>query len=81
MTTLKTLQIALLAAGFALGAANAQTGTDTSATASTTTNTTRTDDGRGFDYGWLGLIGLVGLLGLRRPNVVADTRTGTTNRL
>ncbi len=64
-----------------LGTANAQSGTDTSSTASGM-NTTRTDDHRGFDYGWLGLLGLAGLLGLRRPNVVSDTRSGTgSNRV
>ena len=45
-------------------------------------NNTRTDEGRGFNYGWLGLLGLAGLLGLRKPNVMTDTRSGTgTGRL
>ncbi len=78
MATIKVLRYALVAAGLVLGTANAQTATDTSSTG-TDTNTSRThmDDGRGFDYGWLGLLGLAGLLGLRRRNVVTDTRSET----
>ena len=37
----------------------------------------RTDDRRGFDWGWLGLIGLAGLLGQRRS---AQVSRGTVNR-
>jgi MYXO-CTERM domain-containing protein len=80
MTTIKALRCALVAAGLVLGTANAQTPTDTSSTG-TDTNRTHTDDGRGFDYGWLGLIGLAGLLGLRRRNVVTDTRPDTRSRV
>ena len=37
----------------------------------------RTDDRRGFDWGWLGLIGLAGLLGHRRTDNVSR---GNLNR-
>jgi MYXO-CTERM domain-containing protein len=78
MTTTKTLRYALVAAGLVLGTANAQAQTDTSSTGTDTNmSRTHTDDGRGVDYGWLGLIGLAGLLGLRRRNVVTDTRSDT----
>lgn len=82
MTTSKTVRLFMVVAGLALTTANAQTGTDTSSTATNSMTTTRTDDRRGFDWGWLGLLGLAGLLGLRRPNVVTETRSGTgTNRI
>jgi len=74
----KHLVICTLAAGLTLGTATAQTTTDTTSTANSGMNTNRTDDRRGFDYGWLGLLGLAGLLGLRRPAVRDDIRTGTT---
>jgi MYXO-CTERM domain-containing protein len=78
MTVLRQLTIGVLAAGLALGTAAAQTATDTNTAGpnSSTTNN-RTDERRGFDYGWLGLLGLAGLLGLRKPNVVNHTHSGT----
>jgi MYXO-CTERM domain-containing protein len=44
------------------------TGAGSSGGASMTNTGTGRDDGRGFDWGWLGLLGLVGLAGLRRPH-------------
>lgn len=79
MRALQRLTISVLAAGLALGTAHAQSG-DPNATgpANSTTNTNRTDDRRGFDYGWLGLLGLAGLLGLRKHDVSDRLHTGTT---
>ncbi|MDQ2839981.1 MAG: WGxxGxxG-CTERM domain-containing protein [Acidobacteriota bacterium] len=79
MKNIKRLAMYALATGFLVATATAQTtATDTTNTAGSNMNNTRTDDGRGFDYGWLGLLGLAGLLGLRRPAVRDDLRTGTT---
>jgi hypothetical protein len=36
--------------------------------ASMTSTGSGRDEGRGFDWGWLGLLGLAGLAGLRRPH-------------
>jgi hypothetical protein len=36
---------------------------------------TRSEERRGFDWGWLGLLGLLGLMGLRKPtNVLYQDR-------
>ncbi|GHF44490.1 MYXO-CTERM domain-containing protein [Deinococcus metalli] len=55
----------------------ATTDTTSGATTGTTTDTgtAAANDGRGTDWGWLGLLGLLGLAGLRRP---APTRVVTT---
>ncbi|MBV8708259.1 MAG: WGxxGxxG-CTERM domain-containing protein [Acidobacteriaceae bacterium] len=68
MMSLKHLGLCIVAAGLALGTATAQTATSDPNTAGQNSNTsnTRTDDRKGFDYGWLGLLGLAGLAGLRR---------------
>jgi MYXO-CTERM domain-containing protein len=39
----------------------------------------RTDDGRGFDMGWLGLLGLAGLMGLKRKSSDPALRTDEGN--
>jgi hypothetical protein len=46
---------------------------------STTTgyNNTTTDNGRGFDWGWLGLLGLLGLIPRKRKVETTETRTTT----
>jgi MYXO-CTERM domain-containing protein len=75
------IRIALFSAALALGTVNAQTATDTTGTAST--NNTRTDEGHGFNPGWLGLLGLAGLIGLRKRDTHAYSGAGTaaTNRI
>jgi MYXO-CTERM domain-containing protein len=76
---LQRLTLGVLAAGLALGTAAAQTSDPNAAgPGANTTNTNRTEDRRGFDYGWLGLLGLGGLLGLRKQNVPDRLHTGTT---
>jgi MYXO-CTERM domain-containing protein len=75
---LQRLTVGVLAAGLALGTAHAQASDpNAGAQGSSTTNTNRTDDRRGFDYGWLGLLGLAGLLGLRKRDVPDRLHTGT----
>jgi MYXO-CTERM domain-containing protein len=68
MTSFKHLGLCIIAAGLTLGSATAQTATSDPNPAGQNSNTTstRTDDRRGFDYGWLGLLGLAGLAGLRK---------------
>ena len=63
----------------ALGTAAAQSSDPKAATpGADTTNTNRTDDRRGFDYGWLGLLGLTGLLGLRKRDASDRVHVGTS---
>ena len=79
MKVLRPLTIGLLAAGLALGTAAAQASDPNAGGQGTsTTNMNRTDDRRGFDYGWLGLLGLAGLLGLRKRDGHDRLHTGTT---
>ncbi len=78
MKTLKHVAMYAFASVLLVATATAQTATTDTTNTGSNMNNTRTDDGRGFDYGWLGLLGLAGLLGLRRPAVRDDLRTGTT---
>jgi hypothetical protein len=60
----------------------AQTGSDPARSDAATAQTSapyqnRTEDRRGFNWGWLGLLGLAGLLGQRRSGNVSR---GTLNR-
>ncbi|MDB5320355.1 MAG: hypothetical protein JWN40_1986 [Phycisphaerales bacterium] len=50
------------------GNGGGSTGTGTTSTGGGSTSAGRSDDNRGFDWGWLGLLGLVGLAGMRRPH-------------
>ena len=81
LTCVKALQrltIFAMAIGLVLGTAAAQTSdTNAAGQGTTTTNAYRTDDRRGFDYGWLGLLGLAGLLGLRKRDIPERLHTST----
>jgi hypothetical protein len=50
----------------------------TDSTTTTTTNYGTTDNGRHFNWGWLGLLGLLGLWPRGRKEVVTTTETRNT---
>ena len=83
MTFFKHLGLCIVAAGLALGTATAQTATSDPNTAGQNSNAsnTRTDDRRGFDYGWFGLLGLAGLAGLRRREAPDHLHHTATSRV
>ena len=76
---LSSMLTALLAVILTLVPVRAQTASDPARSDAATPQTSapyqnRTDERRGFDWGWLGLIGLAGLLGHRR-SVNVSSRT------
>jgi MYXO-CTERM domain-containing protein len=83
MTSLKHLGLCIVTAGLALGTATAQTASSDPNAAGQNSNTTntRTDDRRGFDYGWLGLLGLAGLAGLRKREAPDRLHHSATSRV
>jgi hypothetical protein len=70
----RLLMISVLALGFFVVSASAQTGTEsatgTGTVGSTASQTTRNNNDH--DYGWIGLLGLAGLAGLLRKREAHD---------